>query len=154
MAVGGLGRGISAVEALDRLVGAAEPNPPKRDYPCPWVHLFGDRKKGTRGCRHCKRAAEGSQERAYPADVIAQLKAKSTPELRTSSETPPLTAPSGKAGSTAVRHGAGAVAREVARGRSADAQDGARQGWTREPTAPPLPPEPPPARRRGRAGTR
>eukprot|EP00965_Chrysotila_dentata_P026073 864468-Pleurochrysis_carterae.AAC.1 len=80
--MGGRGGEIGAVEALDRLVRAAEPSASRRDFPCPWIHLFGDCKKGSDGCMHCELASEGGKDSALPAGVIAQLKAKSTPEMR------------------------------------------------------------------------
>eukprot|EP00965_Chrysotila_dentata_P076922 2539632-Pleurochrysis_carterae.AAC.1 len=59
-AVGGQGGGLRAVEALDRLLSAAEPNTPKRDFPCPWILLFGDCKKGAPDCNAANAAANAA----------------------------------------------------------------------------------------------
>eukprot|EP00965_Chrysotila_dentata_P012410 408332-Pleurochrysis_carterae.AAC.1 len=66
---------MGAVEALDRLITAAEPNSQRRDFPCPFITLFGDCKKGAAGCENCEREASGARARPIPSGVMEQLRA-------------------------------------------------------------------------------
>eukprot|EP00965_Chrysotila_dentata_P250494 6209483-Pleurochrysis_carterae.AAC.1 len=59
---------------LQRLVAAADPDTPRRAYPCAWMLLFGACKKGANGCGPCEREASGTAAKTMPTGVVAQVK--------------------------------------------------------------------------------
>eukprot|EP00965_Chrysotila_dentata_P133726 4423071-Pleurochrysis_carterae.AAC.1 len=55
----------------------------KRDFPCPWLALFGECAKGATGkCGPCEREASGVAAKPFPPGAIAQVKTRSAPWLQ------------------------------------------------------------------------
>eukprot|EP00965_Chrysotila_dentata_P166820 5508592-Pleurochrysis_carterae.AAC.1 len=55
----------------------------KRDFPCPWLALFGECAKGAAGkCGPCEREASGVAAKPFPPGAVAQVKARAAPWLQ------------------------------------------------------------------------
>eukprot|EP00965_Chrysotila_dentata_P034045 1133551-Pleurochrysis_carterae.AAC.1 len=135
-------KGVGAVEAMDRLLCAAKPDTEKCLFPCPWVYLFGDCRKGAAGgCMHCQRKERGVADCEVPAGVMERLRAASTPEMLQNG-TPPLGAPAGAELHPRAEPGRGPPRRGGASG-DEHGGDAARPCDAAEPEVPPPPPEPP-----------
>eukprot|EP00965_Chrysotila_dentata_P177611 5867247-Pleurochrysis_carterae.AAC.1 len=62
---------------------AADATARRRDFPCPWLALFGSCSKRAAGkCGPCEREASGVAARPFPAGAIEQVKAQATPRLQ------------------------------------------------------------------------
>eukprot|EP00965_Chrysotila_dentata_P043285 1438769-Pleurochrysis_carterae.AAC.1 len=114
----------------------------KRDFPCPWLALFGECAKGATGkCGPCEREASGVAAKPFPQGAVAQ----GAGDGATRAPTAPAPRDRGSDG----RDDAGARA---GGGRAQHAASGGAGYRGAQPRAARPPPEPPPAGERAEAG--
>eukprot|EP00965_Chrysotila_dentata_P011116 361254-Pleurochrysis_carterae.AAC.1 len=81
MKVGIAGKVEGAVDLLQRLALAKDPTVPRRAFPCAWMELFGECRKGAPACGPCACEAEGTKAHPWPPGVMAQVRKACAPAL-------------------------------------------------------------------------